>query len=431
MKKCILRLSMMLLCTVLAQPLGVTAESISTEIMEIGTDELIEEESFRVETIEESENEVETVSQTEVESELECVNETEELLEAAGGVEGFVDRLYSEVLGRKASASEKANWINLLKTKQMSGAEVAQGFVDSNELKARKLGDSAYIDMLYKTFMNRSADTAGKKNWQDILDKGMSRMFVFKGFAESDEFTNICNSYGITRGNANLTEARDQNMGVTTFVVRCYNVFLGRKPDTQGLNEWCERLLTGQINAKEAAYGFVMSTEFQNKGLNDTDYIKTLYLGFFNRTADSEGLNQWKEVLSRGCSRETLFYGFADSQEFRNLAAGFGLDSLWQSTPVFYRSKEEIKEKVLEHYYNAYLASSDPKGCYAIFDSETNETSSEYRFMMRYQMSDERAAEMINSGRFPSANQLVGMVTVNKKTGKVTLDIDSSIWWLW
>lgn len=43
---------------------------------------------------------------------------------------------------------------------------MAKGFVDSNELKARNLSDSAYVDivdMLYKTFMNRAADASGKK----------------------------------------------------------------------------------------------------------------------------------------------------------------------------------------------------------------------------------------------------------------------------
>ena len=118
---------------------------------------------------------------------------------------------------------------------------MAKGFVDSNELKARNLSDSAYVDivdMLYKTFMNRAADASGKKTWQDILNRGMSRMYVFAGFAESAEIENICKSYGIVRGNANLTEARDQNMGVTTFVVRRYDVFLGRKPDIKGLKDW-------------------------------------------------------------------------------------------------------------------------------------------------------------------------------------------------
>lgn len=82
-------------------------------------------------------------------------------------------------------------------------------------------------------------------------------------------------------------------------------------------------------------------------------------------------------------------------------------------------------------FYYTLLVSSDPNGCYAISDSDTQETSSEYRFILRYQMSDEKAWELINSGRFPNANELVGRVTVHKVTGKVTLDSLNDTWWLW
>ena len=351
MKKWTSGLVIVLSCAMLVQPLGAAAEEISAVPEESNVEESYAEEIPEEMELIESETSLETAAETETlaeieevlaETELEVEEEIVEEAEASG-VEGFVDRLYSVVLGRKASTSEKANWINLLKTRQMSGAEVAKGFVDSNELKGRNLSDSAYIDMLYQTFMNRAGDASGKKTWQDILNKGMSRMYVFAGFAESTEFENICKSYGIVRGNANLTEARDQNMGVTTFVVRCYDVFLGRKPDVKGLNEWCDWLLNGQVNARDAAYGFVMSGEFQNKGLSDTDYIKTLYLGFFDRIADSGGLSQWKEVLARGCSRESVFYGFADSEEFRKLAASFGLNSSWQSTPDYLSEQRRDK----------------------------------------------------------------------------------------
>ena len=340
-------------------------------------------------------------------------------------------RLYKVILNRNPDPSGLKAWTNVLKSGKEQGAKVAQGFVDSDELKNRNLSDDAYIRALYKAFFDREADESGLAAWKKVLNSGLSRMHVFRGFAESDEFTKICSRYGIIRGFADLKAPMDQNEGITKFIYRCYEVFLGRKPDEKGLNEWCECLLSGQINAKDAAYGFVMSAEFQNKGMSDTDYIKTLYRGLFDRTEDSEGLSQWKAILDRGCSRESIFYGFADSDEFRKLAASFGLNNSWQSTPVFYRSKEEIKEKVIEHYYYTLLVSSDPNGCYAISDSDTQETSSEYRFILRYQMSDEKAWELINSGRFPNANELVGRVTVHKVTGKVTLDSLNDTWWLW
>lgn len=363
---------------------------------------------------------------------IESVEETEEEMDASSdSVEAFVARLYKVILNRNPDSSGLKAWTDVLKSGKEQGAKVAQGFVDSDELKNRNLSDDAYIRALYKAFFDREADESGLAAWKKVLNSGLSRMHVFRGFAESDEFTKICSRYGIIRGFADLEAPMDQNEGITKFIYRCYEVFLGRKSDEKGLNEWCERLLSGQISAKDAAYGFVMSVEFQNKGMSDSDYIKTLYRGLFDRTADSDGLSQWKAILDRGCSRESIFYGFADSDEFRKLAAGFGLDNSWQSTPVFYRSKEEIKEKVIEHYYYALLVSSDSNGCYAISDTDTQETSSEYRFILRYQMSDEKAWELINSGRFPNANELVGRVTVHKATGKVTLDSLNDTWWLW
>ncbi len=195
--------------------------------------------------------------------------------------------------------------------------------------------------MLYQTFMNRAGDASGKKTWQDILNKGMSRMYVFAGFAESIEFENICKSYGIVRGNANLTESRDRNMGVTTFVIRCYDVFLGRKPDVKGLNEWCQWILNGEVSPKDAAYGFVFSNEFMNKKNSNNDYVKILYSGFFDRTADSAGLSSWVKILEDGNSRESVFYGFADSEEFRTLVGSFGLKNNWAGTTVNYIKKAE------------------------------------------------------------------------------------------
>lgn len=62
-----------------------------------------------------------------------------------------------------------------------------------------------------------------------------------------------------------------------------------------------------------------------------------MYLGLFDRTADNTGLKDWTEKLDNGNSRESVFYGFADSQEFRKLAESFGLDSTWAGTAVEYK----------------------------------------------------------------------------------------------
>lgn len=324
--------------TVLQEP-----ESVETELEESET--LFEETEFieETESIKETESKGETKNEksaeTEKETEIETAEETEEELEANYGntAKGFVYRLYKLVLGREPDQKGLNEWTNYLTSGQKTGAEVADGFIYSKELTARKLSDSTYVEMLYKTFLNRSSDSSGKKYWVTRLQKGMSRAYVYRGFANSTEFRNICKQYGIQSGEVVLMAPKDQNEGVTMFVYRCYQKFLGRKPDDAGLNDWCNRLLTGKVNAKEAAYGFVMSKEFQNKNMSNTNYIKTIYLGLFDRTADSTGLLEWVEKLEAGNSRESVFYGFADSQEFRKLAEGFGLNSSWESTSITYK----------------------------------------------------------------------------------------------
>ena len=240
-------------------------------------------------------------------------------------VEAFVSRLYKEILGRDADSAGLEAWSSVLESGQEQGAKVAQGFVDSDELKKRNLSDDAYICALYRTFFDREADSSGLAAWKKVLDSGLSRMHVFRGFAESDEFTEICDRYGIVRGFADLTAPRDQNEGVTKYIVRSYQLCLNRKADESGLNNWCDAILSGRNTAKEAAHGFVFSQEFLKKNLSDEEYIRVLYRVFMDREADGAGLAAWKKVLKEGKNREHVFNGFADSVEFRDICADYGV----------------------------------------------------------------------------------------------------------
>ena len=272
---------------------------------------------------------------------------------SSDSAEGFVSRLYQLVLGRQPDAGGLNAWTNQLVSGQATGAQVANGFIYSTELKGRNLSNSDYVEMLYQTFLNRPSDAEGKASWVNLLEKGMSREYIYKGFANSGEFQEICDSYGIQRGEVVLTAPKDQNQGVTMFIYRCYEKFLGRKADDAGLNDWANELLTGRIDAKEAAKGFVLSSEFQQKNLSNADYVKTLYRGLFDREADSKGLSEWTAHLDAGNSREAVFYGFADSDEFRQLAASFGLNSSWAGTPVTYVDNTIFKEMPSEYTFSS------------------------------------------------------------------------------
>lgn len=117
-----------------------------------------------------------------------------------GAVNLFVERLYTVILGRSSDPAGLKGWTEALLSHQNTGIEAAAGFVFSREYLNMNKTDSEYIDDLYMAFMGRAADPAGKQAWLSRLAAGDSRRMVFNGFAGSDEFTAICESYGILRG---------------------------------------------------------------------------------------------------------------------------------------------------------------------------------------------------------------------------------------
>ena len=235
----------------------------------------------------------------------------------------FVKLLYQYVLDRTATQSEIDYWVGRLENGS-TGAEVAYGFIFSQEFQNKNYSDADYVEHLYLSLMGRASDADGKADWVTHLKNGVSRLYVFRQFTDSAEFGNLCNTYEIQRGTVTLTEDRDQNYNVTRFVARNYTEFLGRNYDVDGLNDWSGRINSG-YGMGNVAYGFVFSQECINMNLSNSDYVKMLYRGIFGREYDEAGLNDWVNQMNNGTSRETVFWGFANSQEFANMVASYGL----------------------------------------------------------------------------------------------------------
>lgn len=238
----------------------------------------------------------------------------------------FVNRLYAMCLGRQAEDKGLADWKDSLVTKRKSGAEVAYGFFFSKELYNKHLSDADFVELLYRVMMNRPSDAAGKADWLSRLAAGATREGVYKGFAESKEFGDICNSYGIVRGTVNVSQGRDRNTGVTIFVSRLYTKALGRKYDISGLNEWCNRIIDKKWSVTDAStVGFFHSPEFLNKNLSNEEYIKVLYRTFLDRECDIQGYYYWLNNLNSGMSRDEVLRGFSNSVEFAKIMKDCGL----------------------------------------------------------------------------------------------------------
>ena len=244
-------------------------------------------------------------------------------------IRNFVSRIYLKVFNRPADAAGLNDWTNRLAKGQITGGEAVKGFIQSSEFENRHVSDSEYVEILYQTLFDRASDKAGRENWLDALNTGMSRTYVLKGFVDGAEFDGLCAYYGIQRGTIGVVENRDKNRGATGFVWRFYQVALGRDADMAGLNDWTGRLVNKKATPEDVGKGFIFSPEVSKKNLGNEEFVKLLYRTFLGREYDAAGLKDWVERLENGTSRKDVFYGFSKA------CAGFATAPIPNCTVCF------------------------------------------------------------------------------------------------
>ena len=229
------------------------------------------------------------------------------------GVQAFVTRFYQQCLNRDPDSAGLDYWVNGLLGGTLNGADVAWGFVFSQEFIDLNTTNEEYLEVLYRAFFDRQPDAGGLAYWLDAFDNGASRGDILDGFLYAQEFYNLCYNYGIS---PNL---------VSAFVKRFYQQCLNRDPDQPGLEYWTNSLLSGTLTGADVASGFVFSQEFTSLNTSNEDYLTVLYRAFFDRQPDSGGFAFWLSELNSGMSREAALCGFVNSVEFGTLCYNYGI----------------------------------------------------------------------------------------------------------
>jgi hypothetical protein len=168
---------------------------------------------------------------------------------------------------------------------------------------------------MYQNVLGREADAAGRQNWVNALDAGLSRARVLEEFSESAE--NKANTAGIMQnGIWDRSEAAAQ-------IARLYDTVLGRLPDAGGLANWKTAVEAGGMSMATVADSFCQSAEFQAVygNLNNTEFMRTLYRNTLEREADQPGLENWVRYLDSGAARSDAVLAFSESQEHILLTA--------------------------------------------------------------------------------------------------------------
>ncbi len=117
---------------------------------------------------------------------------------SAEQVQAFVTRFYVQTLNRQPDPDGLNEWVGRLMNGSKTGADVAQGFVFSEEFLANNHSNEAFLTILYSAFFNRQPDAEGYGIWLSRMSGGMTREKVLDGFLKSQEFAQLCADFGIT-----------------------------------------------------------------------------------------------------------------------------------------------------------------------------------------------------------------------------------------
>ena len=111
--------------------------------------------------------------------------------------EAYVARIYTKALGRNPEIGGLKYWTGEINAKRKTPVQVAEQFFFAPEFTNKKLNNTAYVKVLYRTFMGREADRGGLNYWVGRLNMGESRKSVLEAFAGCPEFRKIVKSFGL------------------------------------------------------------------------------------------------------------------------------------------------------------------------------------------------------------------------------------------
>ncbi|MCQ2533272.1 MAG: DUF4214 domain-containing protein [Clostridia bacterium] len=244
------------------------------------------------------------------------------------GAAGFVRRCYRIALGREADEEGFQYWMDKLFSGEACGVSVAYGFVYSPEFQNAGFDDSTYVDKMYNMLLGREPDKDGKDYWVNNLNSGYTRYDIFIGFANSEEFYNLCKSYGIFSGYYISGSDMNRVNLINSFVDRLYGICFKRKGDQGGQSTWVLELASNRISGLVASYGFLFSNEYLDLNTGNEEFVRNLYSVFFGREPDKSGFDSWVGKLNSGeIAREDALMGFAKSIEFNNLCLAYGINA--------------------------------------------------------------------------------------------------------
>ena len=243
-------------------------------------------------------------------------------------IDGQVVRLYQAYFQRNPDQGGYLFWRRSL----LTGTElpaISDFFAQSPEFIGRygNLSEGQFIDQIYNVVLGRPADDDGRAFWLGQLRAGVTRGQVMLAFSESNEFMNRTGTANLNGGGPITPVQPDPQpqpdpvadpapVGAPE-IQRLYLGYFLRLADADGLAYWTGQRQVG-VTLAQVSEQFALSAEFQTRygQADNAAFVDLVYLNVLGRQPDAEGRAYWINQLQQGMTRGELMTGFTESPEF-------------------------------------------------------------------------------------------------------------------
>ena len=180
----------------------------------------------------------------------------------------FVKRVYQRCLNADPDQTTIDNWADKLAVGEISHADVITNIINSKQFTNRGLTDAQYVDVLYKSVLDRDPDADGAAHWLNQL-KSLDRKTVLNHFLESDEFKYLVNQYFQNGYNYTGTISN-----VSAETITGYKVFILNGNGIKGIAAKASELFKGiKDSSGKNKYNISMVADADNYNYKNTQII--------------------------------------------------------------------------------------------------------------------------------------------------------------
>lgn len=235
----------------------------------------------------------------------------------AASTASVVQRLFAGLLGRQAEV-QGTSFFTASANRGASASTIASTMLATSEGAAQSaaLSNAAFVDRLYTDVLGRAADAGGAAFWTGRLEAGASRADVAASFATGAEAQ--ADRTGAAARGIIVQDIPATQVGAT------YRAALGRDVDAGGL-QFFTSALNGGASLTDVVRAVTSSGEFAQRftGVSDAEFLRSLFSSALNRTPEAGGNTFFANQLAAGTSRADVAATIVLSTEGQSVAGSF------------------------------------------------------------------------------------------------------------